>query len=234
MSVQKYRDELTELSTGHRILAYNGQEDITSGHMSWRDPEGRGFWIKRRLISMDETRTPEDMVLIDFDGNQIAGDGGKHYEWPIHAEIYKVRPEVNSVGHTHAFYSQIFASTDEPLRPVAKEGAWFDDQPKFKETCSLINTPKLGAAVARTLGPSDAVFLMSHGMVFVGKSVREATMVGIHIEATVKGQMTLAMTGYKFTWPNDEDIRAKRAQTRTPRAYDNYWEYYQRVLGITS
>jgi ribulose-5-phosphate 4-epimerase/fuculose-1-phosphate aldolase len=220
--------QLDELAAAHRILAVEGHEDRTSGHVSWRDPEGRGFWMKRAGIGMDEVRGAEDMLLVDFDGKVLSGTGNRHHEWPIHAEILRVRPDVQAVGHTHPFYSQIFASTDEPLRPIAKEGAWFDDQPKFQETCSLIRSPELGVRLAKTLGSADAVFLMSHGIAFVGTRIRECTLVGIYLEAAVKAQVTIAMTGFRFRWPDPEDARAKRAQTRTASGIDNYWAYCMR------
>lgn len=230
MSTSDHLFELTELATAHRILAYEGQEDRTSGHVSWRDPRGRGFWMKRARIGMDEVHGPEDLLLVDFDGNVLEGHGERHNEWPIHAEILRSRPAVHAVGHTHPFYSQIFASTDEPLRPIAKEGAWFDDQPKFQETCSLIRTADLGRRLATTLGESDAVFMMSHGIAFVGTTIRECTMVGIYLEAAVRAQITMAMTGLTYRCPDSDDIRAKRAQTRTPRGIDNYWEYLVRHI----
>jgi L-fuculose-phosphate aldolase len=220
--------QLDELAAAHRILAVEGHEDRTSGHVSWRDPEGRGFWMKRAGIGMDEVRGAQDMLLVDFDGKVLSGTGNRHHEWPIHAEILRVRPDVQAVGHTHPFYSQIFASTDEPLRPIAKEGAWFDDQPKFQETCSLIRSPELGVRLAKTLGNADAVFLMSHGIAFVGTRIRECTLVGIYLEAAVKAQVTIAMTGFRFRWPDPEDARAKRAQTRTDSGIDNYWAYCMR------
>jgi L-fuculose-phosphate aldolase len=226
--------QLDELCAAHRILAVEGHEDRTSGHVSWRDPQGRGFWMKRSHIGMDEVRGADDLLLLDFDGNVLAGTGGKHYEWPIHAEILRVRPEVQAVGHTHPFYSQIFASTDEPLRPIAKEGAWFDDQPKFQETCSLIRTPELGVRVAQTLGTSDAVFLMAHGIAFTGTTIRECTMVGIYLEAAVRAQITIAMTGFRYKWPDEADARAKRAQTRSTSGIDNYWHYCMRRDAATS
>jgi L-fuculose-phosphate aldolase len=220
--------QLDELAAAHRFLAVEGHDDRTSGHLSWRDPAGRGFGMQRSRIGMDEAMSGADMILVDWDGKTIAGTGERHHEWPIHAEILRVRPDVHAVGHTHAFYSQIFASTDEPLRPIGKEGAWFDDQPKFQETCSLIRTPELGVRVAQTLGSADAVFLMSHGIAFVGTTIRECTMVGIYLEAAVRAQCTIAMTGFKYTWPDADDIRAKRAQTRTPGGIDNYWAYMVR------
>ena len=220
--------ELDELVLAHRILAAEGHDDRTSGHLSWRDPEGRGFWMKRSHIGMDEVASRDDLILVGFDGTTLAGSGRRHMEWPIHAEILRLRPDVHAVGHTHAFYSQIFAATDEPLRPIGKEGAWFDDQPKFQETCSLIRTPELGVRVATTLGASDAVFLMAHGIAFTGATIRECTMVGIYLEAAVRAQITIAMTGFRYKWPDEADARAKRAQTRSTAGIDNYWEYCMR------
>lgn len=117
---------------------------------------------------------------------------------------------------SHAEQRRITPRTGAPLRPIGKEGASFDDRPKFKETCSLIRTPELGRSVARTLGASDAIFLMSHGVIFVGTSVREATMIGIYLEAAVKAQITIAMMGFRYTWPDPDDARGKPAQTRAP------------------
>jgi ribulose-5-phosphate 4-epimerase/fuculose-1-phosphate aldolase len=222
--------QLDELAKAHRILAMMGHEDVTSGHLSWRDPEGRGLWMKRSQIGMDEVMGIEDLILIDFEGKTLEGTGSRHHEWPIHAEIMRSRPEVNAVGHTHAFYSQIFSTTDEPLRPIGKQGAWFDDLPKFKETCNLIRTPDLGKSLARTLGGSDAVFMMSHGIAFVGTTIREATLVGIYLEKAVKAQVTIAMTGFRYGWPCEQDAREKRAVTRTARGIDNYWNYLVRHL----
>ncbi len=221
---------LDDLVTSHRILALEGQGDRTSGHVSWRDPDGRGLWMKRARIGMDEVASHDDLLLVDFDGNVVAGTGERHMEWPIHAEILRSRPDVTAVGHTHAFYSQIFASTDEPLHPIAKEGVWFDDPPKFHETCSLIRTSDLGRRLAATLGTADAVFLMSHGLAFVGATIRECTLVGIYLEAAVKAQITIAMTGFRTRWPDAEDARAKRAQTRTNNGIQNYWAYLERKL----
>lgn len=219
---------LEELATAHRILAYEGHEDVTSGHVSWRDPDGRGLWMKRAGIGMDEVAGPHDLILIDFEGHKLEGHGARHYEWPIHAEILRARPDVHCVGHTHAFYSQIFSTTDEPLRPVGKEGAWFEDLPKFTQTCQLIRTPELGRSLAAMLGSADAVFMMSHGLAFVGTTIREATMVGIYLEKAVRAQVTVAMTGFRYRWPDAEDALAKRGQTRTKSGIDNFWAYLQR------
>ena len=217
--------QLDELCAAHRILAAEGHEDRTSGHVSWRDPEGRGFWMKRSQIGMDEVLTPEDLILVDFDGKTIAGKGSRHHEWPIHAEILRARPDIHAVGHTHAFYSQLFAATDEPLHPIGKEGAWFDDQPKFQETCSLVRTPELGVRVAQTLGKADAVFLISHGLAFAGTRIRDCTMVGIYLESAVKRAGHARDDGLQIQMAErGRRPRQTRADPHRLRI-DNYWNY---------
>jgi L-fuculose-phosphate aldolase len=233
MTEDEVAAQLDELCAAHRILAAEGQDDRTSSHLSWRDPRGRGFWMKRSGIGMDEVAGAPDLLLCDFDGNVLEGTGQRHLELPIHAEILRARSDVHAVGHTHAFYSQIFASTDEPLRPIGKEGAWFVDQPKFQETCSLIHTAELGARLAAKLETSDAVFLMSHGVAFVGATIHECTMVGLYLEAAVRAQITIAMTGFRYRWPDPADAYEKRLQTRTQSVIDGFWDYSLRREAAT-
>ena len=90
---------LTEAARACRILELEGHGDMTLGHFSLRDPEGRGFWMKRNRVGLGEVLGPDDFVLLDWDGKQIAGSGGRHSEWPIHSEILRVRPDVQVVVH---------------------------------------------------------------------------------------------------------------------------------------
>jgi L-fuculose-phosphate aldolase len=76
-------------STAYRILDMEGHTDLTQGHLSIRDPDGRGFWMKRTGIAFFEIKKRDDFVLVDLDGHRMAGKVG---EWPIHAEIFRSRP----------------------------------------------------------------------------------------------------------------------------------------------
>src|SRR5690606_39927340 len=78
------REQLDQLATACRILEMEGHGDMTLGHLSLRDPEGRGFWLKRNARGLGEIMSSDDFVLVDFDGNKLDGEGGRHSEWPIH------------------------------------------------------------------------------------------------------------------------------------------------------
>src|SRR5215467_12428613 len=91
------RTSLEELARACRILEMEGHGDMTLGHLSLRDGGGRGFWLKRNRIGLGEVLGPDDFVLVDWEGRQLAGAGGRHSEWPIHSEIFRARTDVNVV-----------------------------------------------------------------------------------------------------------------------------------------
>ena len=112
------RAELDDLARACRILELEGQGDRTFGHMALRDPDGRGFWMKRAGIGLGEVYDARDFVLCDFDGKKIGGAGSRHGEWPIHSEIFVARPDVKATAHTHPFYASVYSAAEEPLQTV--------------------------------------------------------------------------------------------------------------------
>ena len=73
---------LENLARGYRIVAANGHLEATLGHLSWRDPEGRGLWMKCQEIGLDEVEVG-DLHLIDWEGKVLDGSNGhRHSEWP--------------------------------------------------------------------------------------------------------------------------------------------------------
>ena len=91
------RASLDELARACRILEMEGHGDMTLGHLSLRDHQRRGFWLKRNRIGLGEVLGADDFVLVDWDGRQLAGSGGRHSEWPIHSEILRLRGDVEVV-----------------------------------------------------------------------------------------------------------------------------------------
>ncbi len=88
MNDQELSSALRDLARAHRILDLEGHNDMSLGHLSLRDPLGRGLWLKRGNIGLEEVMEG-DFILIDFDGDVLEGDGIRHLEWPIHAEILR-------------------------------------------------------------------------------------------------------------------------------------------------
>jgi ribulose-5-phosphate 4-epimerase/fuculose-1-phosphate aldolase len=151
---------LEQLVTSCRILAAVGQGDMVWGHVSVRDPKGRGVWLKGAGHGLEEI-SADDVVLINRAGEVLAGGGRRHKEFPIHTEVMATRPDVGCVIHTHPAAPVTFAAVDEPLRPVSHEATFFfpPELPCFSETSDLILTPQLGERVAAALGDRLALLL---------------------------------------------------------------------------
>lgn len=218
--------------TAHRILDMEGHTDMAQGHLSIRDPYGRGFWLKRTGISLGEVSGPDDFVLAGFDGRKLSGQG-LHGEWPIHSEIFKQRPDVNAIGHTHPFYASVFSASLEPLRAVAHEGSNLRGPiQRYTVTSNLINTVSLGRGVADALGASQALMMKNHGVTFVGSSVEDCVLAGIFLEKACRAQLVIAASGIAWEYPNDKDLVEKYETVMTPSFLKNSWEFYVRKFVV--
>ena len=100
----------SEVAVACRVLAAQRQGDFIWGHVSARDPDGRGAWIKAAGHGLDEI---DDALvhLVDRDGAVLEGEGRRHREYPIHTEILAARPDVGAVVHTHAPNARIQVTT---------------------------------------------------------------------------------------------------------------------------
>ncbi|GAA2134471.1 class II aldolase/adducin family protein [Streptomyces synnematoformans] len=222
---------LDNLARAHRILEMEGHGDMSMGHLSYRDPHGRGLWLKRGNLGMEEVHAG-DYILIDFDGNVLEGQGLRHLEWPLHAEIMLARPDVHVVGHSHPFQATVFGAGRARIEPVNNHGVWFAEHgvPRFDSTSHIITTQELGKALARVLGDADAVLQANHGASFVGRNVRDATLAGIFLEKAAAFQLTLAASGLPYDLPDADESVEKNRRIYPERARDNYWMYFNRKL----
>ena len=222
---------LHTLATAHRILEMEGHGDMTLGHLSARDPDGRGFWMKRNAIGLGEVMGPEDFVLLSFDGEQLEGAGRSHSEWPIHSQIYRRRDDVQVVAHTHPYHACVFSAADEPLRAVTLEANYFElPVPRHENAVALIKTVPLGDELAAVMGDNFAVLMANHGVTFCGTSVEHATLMGIFLEKACRAQLAIQASGIRWA-PLPAAVEAeRRGQIMTPVHIDHSWRFYERKL----
>ncbi len=220
------RQAVTDAS---RALAAAGQSDMIWGHVSVRDPAGRGAWVKASPWGLEEV-TPERVLLVGADGAVLEGEGPRHIEYPIHTCIYESRPDVGCVVHTHAKYATAFASLDVPLRPISHEGALFapPDIARFHLTGDLIDTVELGVALAESLGDRNAVLVSGHGIVTVGADPAAAVMAAVLLDRACWMQLQLEAAGGPRRWSSDEEAVAKRSSVWSGRQLAGGWQYLLR------
>jgi L-ribulose-5-phosphate 4-epimerase len=221
-----------ELAYACRILAANGQNDTVYGHVTYREVGAQTFWMKPAALGLDEI-TPETLIRVDLEGNVVEGELPRHLEFPIHAEIFRARPDITCVVHTHPLYSIAFAATGQPLRAVSHEGAQFTppDVPRFTRTSDLITTRALGVEVASTLGGSLACYLLNHGIVVAGSTIDQAVVSAINVERASQVQLLAAASGQPLRWTPDEEIAGKRENIFGAGMLRNVWNYYCRRVG---
>lgn len=231
MAKQSIKAQLGEAAIACRVLALYGHEDKTLGHLSWRDPKGRGLWLKCAGKGLAEIETPDDFVLIDFHGKRLAGKAPLHKEWPIHSEIMLARSDINVVGHTHPFYGCLLAATDAPVTGIAHEGCYFNaDVPRYLGTSYLIDTEQLGRDLNNAMGAHKVALMKNHGVVFCGATLGEACVLAITLEKACKQEIILASTGLKVVFPDKEEVALKAREIPVPAILNPFWDYYKRQL----
>jgi L-ribulose-5-phosphate 4-epimerase len=218
------------LALGCRIIAMEGHNDVVWGHMTVRDPNHpEQLWMKASTVGLEEI-TPDDLVLIDFDGKKIAGIRERHNEFPIHAEIMRRRPDVQAVVHTHPILPTILGSAGINIRPVTHEGCYFypPDVPVFTEMTDLIRTRQEGEMVATSLGDHRALLMKNHGIVIATGSVEEATVASMLLNKAAKAQMAARQTGIDVPQTPDEEALLKREHIYHPENIRRAWQYLVR------
>jgi L-fuculose-phosphate aldolase len=232
---------LDSLVLACRILGADGQGDMVWGHVSVRDPDGRGTWMKAAGarpgadgptgLGLEEIER-DDLVLLDRSGTVLAGDRRRHAEYPIHTELMAARSDVGCVVHTHAREPVALAAFDEPLRAISHEGTFFAPVgvPRFTETSDLILTPELGQRLAQALGDASAILMRGHGMAVVGTDVVEATMAAVLLRKAAAIQLEAMHVGQYFHYTSDAEALVKRGHVYPRPLLEQGFEYLARKV----
>lgn len=210
------------------ILSLEGHGDITLGHVTAREPGSECLYMKPKGLGLEEIK-PMDIIMINLEGKKMAGFRGRHSEYPIHTEIYRLRDEINCVIHTHPPYSTALAASDRKLLPVSHEGVLFAGLPVFTDTTELILKPEQGKLLAEMLGRHKAILMRNHGIVVVGSTIEEATVNAILLEKAAKMQL-YAELFKEFHWTSDIEVVRKTDQIYHAKNIKNFWNYYVRKV----
>ena len=213
-------EQLEDLVAANRILAAHGVIDAY-GHVSIRSPGNPGRYFVARAIA-PETVQLEDLLEYDLDSNALDVRGPNLTtesvsERFIHGEIYRARPDVMAVVHNHSPSVVPFSVAGVPMRALFHMAAFVGEGlPNFeirkvqKGSDLLVKTPKLGQALAKTLGGKPAALMRGHGAVVVGENLPRAVGRSVYLELSARMQMQalLLSRGRKITYLDKAEVKA--------------------------
>jgi HCOMODA/2-hydroxy-3-carboxy-muconic semialdehyde decarboxylase len=220
---------IEDLVAANRILADYGVLD-GYGHVSARHNHDPNRYLLSRSLA-PALVTASDILEYDLDSNQV--DAQKHtlyVERFIHGEIYKARPDVQTVVHHHSPAVIPFGVSTVPLRPLYHMAAFlWEGVPVFEirdvagMTDMLVRSPALGRALAQTLRNKAAALMRGHGAVVVSSSVSGVVGRSIYLQLNAHLQAQAIALGGPVTYLDPEEGR--RAD---PGGYQRAWELWKR------
>ncbi len=210
-----------------RMVHAAGHDSGMSGQISVRGPQANTYYTQRFGIGMDEA-TASNLLLIDDDLNVLEGDGMANAANRFHIWIYKQKPNVNCIVHTHPFHIVALSTLEVPLEVTCMDSAVLYDNCAF-----LPHWPGIpvgneeGELIAEALGDKKAILLAHHGQLVATSSMDEAYVLAHHIERTARLQLAAMASG--TIKPIDPELgRQARDWILTPKRSKRTFEYYAR------
>jgi ribulose-5-phosphate 4-epimerase/fuculose-1-phosphate aldolase len=193
---------LEDVVVGSRVLADFGVLD-GFGHVSARHPTNPNHFLMSRSLA-PALVTADDIMEFDLDGNAVDARGRSVFlERFIHAEIYRARPDVMSVVHTHSPGVIPFSVSNVPLRAMYHNPSFlaagvpvWDIRKDFGDTNMLVSNQAIGKSLASALGDKPVALMRGHGDVTVGPTVKMAVFRAYYTDVNAKLQaQALALGG---------------------------------------
>ena len=163
----------------------SGLFEGTCGNLSYFERESGQVIVTPSTYPYDRF-TPEDMVVIDLEGNVLEGHHRPTSEWPMHTDVYKTKPEVNAVIHTHSTYATAMAVMHRPIPLVIVEMVPTIGGDVPLAPFAMTGTPEMGDAVRACLEKRKGCLLENHGVLAIGEDIETAMSRAYYIENAAK------------------------------------------------
>jgi len=226
---------LEDMVIGSRILADFGVLD-GFGHVSARHPTNPNRFLMSRSLA-PALVTADDIMEFDLDGNAVDARGRSLFlERFIHAEIYRARPDVMSVVHTHSPGVIPFSVSKVPMRAMYHNPSFlavgvpvWDIRTDFGETNMLVSNSAIGKSLAQALGDKPVVLMRGHGDVAVGPSVRMAVFRAYYTDVNAKLQSQAIALGGEVNYLTQAE--GEKADKTNFAVIDRIWNLWKmRIL----
>ena len=191
---------------------------LTFGNFSLRDETTGYVCITPSGMPYAEL-VPEDIVVMDVDANIIEGTRKPSIETPLHTSIYRKRPDVFGIVHTHSTFLTAWACMDGGMPCITSEAASMAGGNLRLAPFAIQGTQELADVTSEALGNDKAVLMANHGAIFVGPSITKAYEVGSILEESAKVAY-LAFTLGRPNLINDQIMKALEEKTTNSYGQD--------------
>ncbi len=196
----------------HRLnleLPKNGLVTWTSGNVSGRDPTSGLVVIKPSGIRYEEL-TPENMVVVDQDGKVVDGTFKPSSDVHAHLYVYRHRPDVNGVVHTHSTFATAFAAVGRSIPPVLTAICDEFGGPIPCGGYARVGGDEIGRVLIDSIGDSPAILMKNHGVFTVGQTPEAAVKAAVMVEDVARTVFYALQLGPVDEIPAEEVARARR------------------------
>jgi HCOMODA/2-hydroxy-3-carboxy-muconic semialdehyde decarboxylase len=224
---------IEDLVAANRILVAEGVLDAY-GHVSIRHPSSPNCYLLSRSLAPILV-TADDIIAYDLDSVPIDAKGRTSVlERFIHGEIYKVRPDVGAVIHSHSPAVIPFGITQVPMRPVYHQSTFlFGGVPVWEiadvdspdAAALLVRNGPLGKSLAVTLGDRPVALMRGHGNVVVGQNIQTAVRYAIYTEVNARLQAIAIGLGGPIKYISAEEAAAR---AKAPNDFARAWELWKK------
>jgi L-fuculose-phosphate aldolase len=188
------------LANACRILAAEGHESGLAGQVTARAKKKGTWWTLQFGYGFDEA-TAKRMVLVDEDLRPLRG-GRPNPGVRFHTWIYRKRPDVNAIIHTHAPYASALAATGSPLKVIHMDSAMLFGTAHLPDWPGVPVADDEGRIISGALGKAKCILLANHGLLTTGATVEEAAYLAVFFERAARMQLrAMAAGGYKEVKP---------------------------------
>ncbi len=211
------------LASACRILAGERHESGLAGQVTARGEQPGTWWTLQFGYGFEEA-TPERMVLVDEDLRPLQG-GRPNPGTRFHVWIYRKRPDVNAIIHTHAPYASALAATGQPLKTIHMDSAMLHGTAHLADWPGVPVADDEGRIISAALGGAKTILLANHGLLAAAGSVEEATYLAVFFERAARMQLrAMAAGGFKEVRPElAEEARRFLLQPSIVGATFRYW-----------
>ncbi|HEY3378692.1 MAG TPA: L-ribulose-5-phosphate 4-epimerase [Armatimonadota bacterium] len=193
----------------NKALPKEGLVTMTSGNVSGRDPETNLVVIKPSGISFDDL-TPENLVVVDLQGHVVEGTLAASVDTPTHLVVYRARPDVHGVAHTHSNFATSFAALGLAIPAVLTAIADEFGGPIPCGPYCQIGEEAIGEAIVAHIGHSPAILMQNHGVFTVGPTPQAALKAAVMCEDVAKTVHLAMLLGAPAPIPEEEIERGHR------------------------